>query len=102
MASNTAKRAAGTHVADDFWTLPTTLAWMTSECRRGALSPAVKKFCEVQLESLDQSLVIVETVTGERIHCRIPCRCYDHESSGTFEAEVKFTLDPQSGSCQRL
>lgn len=102
MASNTAKRAAGTYIADDFWNLPTTLAWMTSECRQGALSPAVKKFCEVQTEPLDQALVIVEAVTGDCIHCRIPCRCYDHESEGTFEAEVKFTLDPQTGSCQRL
>lgn len=102
MASNTAKRAAGTYIPDSFWNLSTTLAWITSECRKGALSPAVKTFCEAQGEPLDQSLVIVETVTSECIHCRIPCRCYDHEAAGTFDAEVRFSLDPQTGICQRL
>lgn len=102
MASNTAKRAAGTYVADEQWSLPTTLAWLTTECRRGVLAPAVRSFCEGQAEPLDQSRLIVESVESDCIHCRIPCRCYDHEAEGTFDSEVRFALDPQTGGCQRL
>lgn len=102
MASKTAKKAAGTYVADSVWTLPVVRAWLTAECRHGVLAPHVRRFCESQDEILEHSSVTVESVTDECIHCQIPCRCYDHESDGTFGMEVRFSLDPQSGACRRI
>jgi len=102
MASNTAKKAAGTYVADSIWSLPTTLAWITQECRQGALAHYVRRFLEKQDEPLEQSLVVVESITSECIQCKIPCRCADHESAGTFDLDVRFDLNPQTGACHRL
>lgn len=101
MPSEVAKKAAGTFIADAAPLLPTVLGWITAQCRRGALAGAVKAFCEAQPEMLEQSLVMVESVTSDRIQCRIPCRCYDHESDGTFGTEVRFSIDPQRGTCNR-
>ena len=101
MSSEVAKKAAGTYIADAAPLLPTVLAWITRQCRDGALARPVKSFCEAQPETLEQSLVIVEHVTSDCIQCRIPCRCYDHESAGTFDTEVRFSLDPQHGTCKR-
>ncbi len=101
MPSAVAKKAAGTYVEDIQWTLPSSLKWLTAECRSGSLSRHVERFCEAQLEIMDRTLVVVESVTNECIHCRIPCRCYDHEAEGTFALDVRFALNPQSGACQR-
>jgi hypothetical protein len=100
--SEIAKKAAGTFVPDDIFTLPETLAWATQECRTGSLKEPVRKFCAVQEEILDQSVVIVESVATDCIHCRIPCRCSDHETAEAFDFDVRFVLDPKSGECRRV
>lgn len=97
-----AKKAAGTFVPDAAPSLPTVLAWTTEQCRHGVLAQAVKKFCEAQTEMVEPSRVVVESITSECIHCRIPCRCSDHESAGTFDFDVRFVLDPRSGVCRRV
>lgn len=102
MASDTAKKVAGTYIPDEAPLLPSVLAWLTTECRAGALAAPVRVFCERQPEMLEQSLVLVEHITSDRIQCRIPCRCYDHESDGTFGSDVRFTVDPRTGACQRV
>lgn len=101
MASETAKRAAGTYIADSFPNLPNVQAWLTQECRNGLLAPAVKTFCETQAELLDASLVLVESVSSDCIQCRIPCRHFDGEASSPFDTEVCFNLDPRKGTCLR-
>lgn len=102
MPSDAAKKAAGTYVQDTHWSLlPSSLVWLTSECRAGTLAQHVKRFCEAQPEILDSALVVAEAVSSECIQCKIPCRCYDHESDGTFALDVRFNLNPQSGACQR-
>lgn len=101
MSSESAKKAAGTYIADSIASLPVVLNWITRECRDGGLSAGVGRFCADQPEILEQSLVIAENVTPDCIQCRIPCRCYDHESEGTFASEVRFSIDPRSGTCQR-
>ena len=102
MASAVAKLAAGTFVPDAAPCLPSVLAWLTEECRRGILAMAVKKFCEAQVEMVEPALVLVDSITADCIHCRIPCRCSDHESAGTFDFDVRFVLDPRSGVCRRV
>lgn len=102
MPSETAKKAAGTYVPDVYPQLPKVLAWATQECRSGSLMLPVKKFCDAQSELLDQSTVIVESVTADCMQCKIPCRCSDHESAGTFDFVVRFVLDPQTGNCRRV
>lgn len=102
MASEIAKKVAGTYVTDS--AVPSgsnVIAWLTRECRSGQLKEHIKRFCREQAELLDPALVVVETVSGERIHCKIPCRAYDHESTSTFLSEVKFVLDPASGDTSR-
>jgi len=101
MPSEAAKRVAGTYIPDALPGLPTVRAWVTQECRSGVLAARVKSFCEAQPEILEPSSVMVESITDECIQCRIPCRCYDHEASGTFDADVRFSLDPRSGICRR-
>lgn len=100
--SEIAKKAAGTFVPDAIFKLPNSLAWATEQCRTGSLKEPVRKFCEAQEEILDQSTVVAESVTADCIHCRIPCRCSDHESAGTFDFDVRFVLDPRSGVCRRV
>jgi hypothetical protein len=99
--SEMAKKVAGTFVPDEAQKLPNTLAWATSECREGRLAPLVRQFCEGQPEILDASLVLVEQVSSDALHCRIPCRCFDHESAATFPVDVRFTLNPRTGHLHR-
>ena len=99
--SEIAKKAAGTFIADAKNRLPSTLAWVTDQCRNGVLAPSVRRFCEAQDEILDPALVIVESLAQDCIQCRIPCRCSDHESAGAFDFDVRFVLDPQNGECHR-
>lgn len=101
MASDTAKKVAGTYVADSLWSLPTVRAWLTRECREGVLAPSIQNFCASQCEILDGASVIVEAVTDDRLLCCIPAKTYDHESPHTFLCEVRFRLDPQTGVCLR-
>jgi hypothetical protein len=102
MPSEIAKRVAGTYVGDDAAPNSGVLAWITAECREGQFEGCVRRFCQAQEEILDPALVIVESVSAERIQCSIPCRLFDHESPATFLSEVKFTLDPSSGGTCRL
>jgi hypothetical protein len=97
-----AKKVAGTFVPDEAQKLSNILAWATTECREGSLALPVRRFCEDQPEMLDTSLVLVEQVTSDALHCRISCRCYDHESAATFPVEVRFSLNPRTGQTQRL
>jgi hypothetical protein len=100
--SETARRVAGTYVPDELGSLTNTLTWVTNECRTGSLAECVRKFCSEQLEPLDASLVICEGVTSDAIQCRITCRCYDHESTGTFPLDVQFKVNPTTGDVTRL
>lgn len=102
MPSETAKKAAGTFVADELPLLPVVRAWITQECRVGSLAPAIRSFCEGQAELLDPSLVLVESVTSDCIQCRIPSRQFDSEATSPFDVDVCFTLDPQKGVCRRV
>jgi len=102
MASPVAKKAAGTYIADSVGTLPPSLAWLTQECRSGSLARYVEQFCAEQSEIVEQSAVLVESITADCIQCRIPCPCSDHEAAGTFVLDVRFNLNPASGVCRRI
>lgn len=103
MSSELAKRVAGTFIADEAQKVSASmLRWTTETCRTGTLAVHVKRFCEAQNEILDPALVVVESVSSDCIQCRIPCRCCDHESARTFPLDVKFRLDPQTGTTHRL
>lgn len=97
MASEAAKRVAGTFILDDTKPQPPVLQWLREQARHGLLASAVQRFCAAQPEMLDPSLVQIESVTAECVHCRIPCRLYDHESASPFPSEVRFRLDPLTG-----
>jgi hypothetical protein len=101
MSSTTARKAAGTFIHDSAEQLPATLAWITQECRHGSLSGHVKRFCEFQQEILDTGLVLAESLKGDEINCRIPCKVSDCESPSTFDFDVCFQLNPKTGECQR-
>lgn len=98
-----AKVVAGTFIADSQGRAKTNpvIAWVQRELREGSLKPIVESFAKDQQEFLDPSLVLVETVTDNEIQCVIPCKQFDHESTGTFMAEVRFKLNPTSGQALR-
>jgi hypothetical protein len=95
-SKNLAKIVAGTFVEDSPGKAKDhpVIAWVQNECRGGSLRPAVESFAKDQPEFLDPALVLVEAVGPNQIECVIPCRAFDHESTGTFLAEVRFTVDP--------
>lgn len=97
MASETAKRVAGTFIADECPPASPVLAWLREQARHGVLSSSIQKFCASQPEILDPALVQIDSVSSECIQCRIPCRLYDHEASSPFPAEVRFRLNPATG-----
>lgn len=100
--SDVAKKAAGTYVPDPASDLPPVLAWLTGQCRQGVLTQMVQEFCEAQPENVELNRVVVETVNEHLLRCRIPCRCSDHESTSTFDYDVRFSLDLKNGKCHRL
>lgn len=100
--SDLAKKVAGTYIPDEAPKLPAALGWLTQECRTGRFSAAFENFCFSQPENLDRKLTLVEHLSGDCFQGRIPCRCYDHESAGTFTAEVRFSLNPANGALIRL
>jgi hypothetical protein len=102
MASATAKKAAGTYIRDDAGNLPPVIRWTVGQCRFGRLARHVRRFCAEQAEMLDPSMVLVESLAPDCIHCRIPFKQSDHESLHPFASEVRFTLDPTTGRCQRI
>jgi hypothetical protein len=89
-----AKIVAGTFVADSPGKAKDhpIIAWVQNECRAGSLRPAVESFAKDQPEFLDPALVLVESIGTNQIECVIPCRAFDHESTGTFLAEVRFRI----------
>jgi len=102
MASDTAKKAAGTYVRDDIGTPLPVVRWTLRQCRHGSLAKYVQTFCAEQMEPLESLLVQVESVTAECIQCRVPCKLYDHESAHPYASEVRFSLNPVTGETKRL
>jgi len=101
--SEAARMAAGTHVPDlaDEVKCPV-LRWALKECRSGSLQMAVNTFAESQAEWLRPELVLVEKIENERLVCCIPCRMPDSESPHTFQTDVRFKLNPETGETERL
>lgn len=102
MSSDAAKKAAGTYIQDDVGTPPPVLHWTLRQCRHGSLAKHVQSFCAEQTENLDPLLVQIEVIIPECIHCRIPCKLYDHESAHPYTSEVRFALNPLTGDTRRL
>jgi hypothetical protein len=103
-SSDLAKIVAGTFIADNQERARgnPVHAWIQKELREGSLQGVVESFSKAQPEFLEPSLVLVEAVTAGEIECVIPCRQYDHESTGTFLTEVRFYVDPTTGHARRL
>ena len=102
MASEIAKKVAGTFIVDSVSTMDeSVLLWATGQCRSGDLSEAVQQFCKAQDEILDPALVVVESVSTDCIQCRVPTKIYDHESTHTSLAEVRFKLNPATKAWKR-
>jgi hypothetical protein len=102
MASEAAKRVAGTYITDEKAPASPVLRWLRQEARQGLLAKSIGEFCAAQPELLDPALVQIEKVSNECIQCRIPCRLYDHEASSPFPAEVRFRLNPVTGAASRI
>lgn len=102
MASEAAKKVAGTYIADEQAPASPVLNWLRQQARHGVLAESVRKFCAEQPEQLDPLLVQIEGVDGDCIQCRIPCRLYDHEASSPFPAEVRFRLNPATGAASAV
>jgi hypothetical protein len=102
-SNDLAKLVAGTFIADSQGKAKQNpvYAWVQRELREGSLKEAVDLFSKGQPEFLEPSLVLVENIGENAIECVIPCKAYDHESTGTFLSEVRFTLNPTSGHAQR-
>ena len=96
------KKLLGIYVEDDSSPKPPTLAWVQEQCRRGSLRPLVEAFLQEQAEPLEPELLLVEKLDNDLVHCRIPCRLFDHEGAAAFATEVRFVLNPQTGLGRRL
>src|SRR3546814_3363861 len=101
--SKVARLCAGTYIEDSQGKAKANpvYAWVQNECRSGSLRQAVDEFVQKQQEIVDPSLLLVESIEPDSIVCSIPCRVYDHESTGTFLSEIKFTLNPATGHSAR-
>ena len=98
-ASKVVRRVTGTDVTVPV--SPPVLRWLEAVCR-DRLRDVVNDFCEDQPEPLDPEHLVVDKVTAEAIHCRIPAMVTDSESPHPFESEVAFELNPVTGACTRL
>ncbi len=101
--NNLARVVAGTFIADSEGKAKANpvYAWVQKELREGSLKPVVEAFAKEQTEFLDPALVLVETIGPNEIECVIPCKHFDHEGTGTFMAEVRFNMNPTSGTATR-
>jgi hypothetical protein len=99
-----AKIVAGTYIPDSLGKAKDNpvFAWVQKQCREGSLRPAIESFAKDQPEFLDPALVLVESIGAAELECVIPCRAFDHESPGTFMAEVRFKIDPVTGAASRV
>lgn len=96
-----AKIVAGTYVPDSPGKANPVIAWVQKQCREGLLRDSITAFAKNQPEFIDPGLVLVESVGPDMIECVIPCKQFDHESTGTFLTEVRFTVNPSSGDVVR-
>jgi hypothetical protein len=92
--SETVQRIAGTFIDDSVQPSTAVLAWIQAECRVGSLKQAIQEAVKHESEPLRVDLTIVEKVEGDKITLRIPAMVSDHESPSTFEAQVRFELNP--------
>lgn len=98
-----ARMVTGTHVPDAAEEVKCpVLRWAMKECRSGSLKYVVNSFVESQAEWLDPDLVLVERIDENQMICCIPCRMSDSESPHTFQTEVRFKLDPNTGETERM
>jgi hypothetical protein len=99
-----AKIVAGTFVEDKQGKAATdsVYAWLQEQCRSGSLRKVVDSFVESQQEILDPDLTLVENIGPNALECVIPCKLADHESRGTFLAEIRFKIDPTTGQVTRI
>lgn len=101
--TNLASYVAGTYIADSGGRAKSNpvYAWVQKELREGSLKPVVETFAKEQTEFLDPALVLVENIGANEIECVIPCKHFDHEGAGTFMTEVRFKMNPTSGTATR-
>lgn len=95
-----AKQIAGTRIPES--SAAPAHAWLQNELRSGSLHKHVQKFIASRPEILDASLLVVDSVTPDSIHCRIPVALFDHETVGAFTTDLEFTVNPLTGDCIRL
>ena len=94
MPSPVARRITGTYVIDALRPLTSLSAWAQNECRNGSLRAVIEEFAAEQVEPLDASLLLVESVETDGILARIPCKVVDHESPHPFLSEVWLKINP--------
>lgn len=100
--SETAQRITGTYIEDSNIPRPPVIQWIESECRQGCYREIVEKFAKEQPEPLRADLVLVDSVTKDRILLTFPGRVLDHESPTRFEISVTAELTPTTGTIVRL
>lgn len=102
-SNSLAKIVAGTFIADSEGKAKQNpvFAWVQKELREGSLQSVVAAFAKEQQEFLEPTLVLVEAISAQEIECVIPCKQFDHESTGTFMAEVRFKVNPTTGLATR-
>lgn len=99
--SKLAQQITGTLIEDEPGPKPPVLAWIQEEMRHGALKPALHRFIKSQPEHLDTNLVLVDTVSADKIICRIPFCICDHENPSPSRSEVVLAVDPVAGTVVR-
>ena len=92
--SQLAQKIAGIYVADAPPPSAAVVAWVQEECRHGCFSRLLSNIARSQPENPDPSLALIESISGESVSGRIPCRITDHESEHPFSVDVYFTLNP--------
>lgn len=100
--SEVARRIAGTFVEDDASPKPALWAWIQAECRTGCFREALETAIKGESEPMRVELTLVEKIDPDKITVRIPCRVADHESTSTFEMDVRFELNPLSLCAKRV
>src|SRR5690348_7693804 len=92
--SETIQRVLGTYIEDAPESRPPVIQWIECECRHGCYREIVEKFAKDQPEPLRADLVLVNSVTPEKILLSFPGKILDHESPTRFEISVMAELTP--------
>lgn len=92
--SHLAQKIAGVYVADASPPSAAVVAWVQEECRHGCFSRLISDFARSQPENPDATLALIESISGDTVSGRIPCRITDHESDHPFSVDVHFQLNP--------